>query len=85
MKTYELSLEFCECRALTEMLALPLKLLEKVMDDDAWFWTASCTEWALYLLFLGLEKFTDALKVVPGWDLGSWEWDQRIPKLVLWL
>ena len=83
VKVYELSREFWECRAFRERVALPPKLLEKDMEDDAWFCRASFTERELYRLLLGLEKFTDALKEVPGCALESWEWLQRMPKLVL--
>ena len=71
VKVYEESLEFCECRALMLRLALPPKLCDQLMDDEIWFCRASLTERELYLLFEGLEKFTDALKLVPGWALES--------------
>ena len=54
------------------------------MDDDIWFCRASCTEVELYLLFDGLEKFTDAVKLVPGLAFASCEWLQRIPKFRVW-
>ena len=66
MNVYELSREFWLCRALTERLNLPFQFFEYEMDDDAWFCRASVMDVELYLLLEGLEKFTDALNVVPG-------------------
>ena len=83
VKVYEESREFWECSALTVRLALPLKLRPHEIEEDTWFCRASLTEWELYLLLDGLEKFTDALNVVPGWDLGSWECDHLKPKFLV--
>jgi hypothetical protein len=56
-----------------ERLIFPFQFLEYEMDDEIWFWSASWTDVELYRLFEGLEKFTDAVKLVPGLALGSWE------------
>ena len=72
MKEYELSLEFWLCSMFTDRLYLPPQFLEKDTDDDAWFCRASVTDLELYRLLEGLEKFTEALKVVPGMNLLSW-------------
>ena len=63
------------CNAFMERLNFPFQFFVYEMDDDAWFCRASETDVELYLLFDGLEKFTDALNVVPGCALESWEWD----------
>ena len=54
------------------------------MDDDIWFWRASVTDVELYLLLDGLEKFTEALKVVPGRAFESCEWLHLTPKFLVW-
>ena len=38
----------------------------------------------MYLLFEGLEKFTEALNVVPGCALESCECDHLRPKFLVW-
>ena len=52
------------------------------MDEDIWFCRASLTECELYLLLEGEEKFTEALKFVPGWAFASWEWVHLTAKLL---
>jgi hypothetical protein len=47
--------------------------IEYDIEEDIWFCRASCTEVELYLLFEGLEKFTDAVKLVPGRAFASCE------------
>ena len=54
------------------------------MDEEAWLWMASSSDRELYRLLDGLEKLTEALKVVPGMNLVSCEWDQRTAKLRVW-
>ena len=54
------------------------------MDDDIWFWSASFILVELYLLFDGLEKFTEALKLVPGLAFESWEWVHLTEKFRVW-
>jgi hypothetical protein len=73
VKEYELSLEFWLWRALSERFTLPFQFLEYEMEDEIWFWRASVTDVELYRLFEGLEKFTDAVKLVPGLAFGSCE------------
>ena len=81
---YELSLEFWLCRALTDRLNFPFQFFEYEMEEDIWFWRASVTLVELYLLFEGLEKLTEALKVVPGLAFESCEWLQRTAKFLVW-
>ena len=54
------------------------------MEDDIWFCRACCTFVALYLLFEGLEKFTDAENVVPGLAFESCEWFHLTAKFFVW-
>jgi hypothetical protein len=68
---YELSREFWLCRALIERLTFPFQFFEYEIDDEIWFWRASVTEVELYRLFDGLEKLTDAEKLVPGLAFAS--------------
>ena len=51
---------------MTERFIFPFQFFEYEIDDDIWFCRASCTEVELYLLLDGLEKLTDAVKLVPG-------------------
>ena len=81
---YELSREFWLCKALMERLNLPFQLREKEMDDEIWFCRASVTSRELYRLLDGLEKLTDAVKLMPGRAFESWECDHCRPKLRLW-
>ena len=67
-----------------ERFIFPFQFLEYEIEDVIWFWSASVTEVELYLLFEGLEKFTDAEKLVPGRALASWECVQRTPKFFVW-
>ena len=70
---YELSREFWLWRAFIDRFSFPFQFLEYEMEDDIWFCRASCTEVELYLLLEGLEKFTDAVKLVPGRAFASCE------------
>jgi hypothetical protein len=54
-----------------ERFNFPFQFFEYEMEDEIWFCNASCMEVELYLLLDGLEKFTDAVKLVPGLALGS--------------
>ena len=67
-----------------ERLIFPFQFFEYEIEDDIWFCSASCTDVELYRLFEGLEKFTDAVKLVPGLALGSCEWLHLIPKFRVW-
>ncbi|EJX01438.1 hypothetical protein EVA_10456 [gut metagenome] len=84
MKEYELSLEFWLCSALIDRFIFPFQFFEYEMDDEIWFCRASSTDGELYLLFDGLEKFTDALNVVPGLALGSCECVHLNAKFLVW-
>ena len=84
VNAYELSREFWLCRALTDRLNLPFQFFEYEMDDEIWFCRASFMDVELYLLLPGLEKLTDALKLVPGRAFESCECDHLTAKLVVW-
>ena len=51
-----------------DRFTFPPQFLEYEIDDDIWFCNASCTDVELYRLFEGLEKLTEALKVVPSYS-----------------
>ena len=82
MKEYELSREFWLCRALRDRFIFPFQFLEYEIEDEIWFWSASVTDVELYRPFEGLEKFTDAVKLVPGRALASCECDHLTPKFL---
>jgi len=84
VKEYELSLEFWLWSALTDRFIFPFQFFEYEIEDDIWFCRASVTDVELYLLFEGLEKFTEALNVVPGRALESCEWLHLTPKFLVW-
>jgi len=68
---YELSLEFWLCKTLTDIFPKGRVLLYEI-EEDVWFCITSDTLLELNLLLEGLEKFTEALKEVPGLALESW-------------
>jgi hypothetical protein len=67
-----------------ERLSFPFQFFEYEIDDEIWFWSASVTDVELYLLFEGLEKFTEAEKLVPGLAFESCVWVHRTPKFLDW-
>ena len=67
-----------------DKLTRPFQFFANEMEEDAWFCKASFKDRELYRLLDGLEKLTEALKVVPGMNFGSWEWDQRTAKFRVW-
>ena len=50
---------------------MPFQLREYEIEEEIWFCRASFTLCELYLLFEGLEKFTEAEKEVPGLAFAS--------------
>ena len=66
-----------------DRLNLPFQFFEYEMEEEVWLCSASSIEVELYLLLEGLEKFTEALKVVPGRDLLSWECDHLTLKFLV--
>ena len=61
---------------------MPFQFFEYEIDDEILFWSASSTDVELYLLFEGLEKFTEAEKLVPGLAFASWLCDHLTPKFL---
>jgi len=59
---------------------VPANVFAYDMLEDVWDCNASSMDWLLNRLLVGLEKFTEALKDVPGRFFGSCVWLHRMEK-----